>query len=362
MKEVITKELNNLIQLIKEDKYDQIIYALRKIPFLVNDINSNNQDYYFISIKHHLNYLEYLLNTAQVDKSDTVLNELIHFIKLLITLGNDDNWIQDIQQIILQHINASLEQSDPSETLKSLVQIGSPLRLMIKISLNDIWDVAMEVYRYSALYHTELCAARLDKGSCLTMDELIAAVEVLAYVVKLNQALDVENRKETIKILNTEDAYWINFIPSDIKQNINSVSNFYFQNLLKFRQFKYSQVISELEQASFQVNSAAYCYLLQYAIERSHNLINRIKRLGNVLKSINQYLCEGDSLKVTYFLQHKALDLSKYYQLYVQCTGRQDQLTDERINFKNSLNLLNQFEDIVMETFQKVSKINSFYF
>ncbi|CAH8861560.1 unnamed protein product [Trichobilharzia szidati] len=460
MKEVITKELDNLIQLIKEDKYDQIIYALQKIPFLVNDINSNNQDYYFIAMKHHLNYLEFLLNTGQMDKSDTVLNELIHLIKLLITLGNDDNWIHDIQQIIVQHINSSLEQSDPSETLKSLVQIGSPLRLLIKTSLNDIWDVAMEVYRYSALYHTELCAARLDKGSCLTMDELIAAVEVLAYVVKLNQALDVENRKETIKILNTEDAYWVNFIPSDIKHNINSVSNFYFQNLLKFRQFKYSQglypilthadiqnilnsthdeiqiqfrqiqafngnehsetslcyshinakmhwinqllnnlisfenphetyrllnstpypkiknmlrkshevidlyhsflsipkVISELEQASFQLNSEAYCYLLQYAIERSHNLINRIKRLGSVLKSINQYLCEGDSLKITYFLQHKALDLLKYYQLYVQCTGRQDQLTDEQINFKNSLNLLNQFEDTVMETFQKYVK------
>ncbi|VDP87039.1 unnamed protein product [Echinostoma caproni] len=131
-------------------------------------------------------------------------------------------------------VNDALSQNDPNNTLTVL----RPFLREHTLKALHVHRIQGSLGLIAGLYHVELVAAKTDKGSDLTQEELIAASDVLSCVVRLNEAIDRHDPQAVYFALIASDAYWDDVhMESDIREQ-DKWARFYFQRLCRVRDQK----------------------------------------------------------------------------------------------------------------------------
>lgn len=107
------------------------------------------------------------------------------------------------------NLNKALAATDPLNTAANL------LGLKRFVSRNTFYPLEGQLfegglYLVAHLYHVELRAAMMDKGVPLTLNEVIAAFDVLLCVITVNRFLENGTAIQIYEALNMPDAYWEN--------------------------------------------------------------------------------------------------------------------------------------------------------
>ncbi|KAF6772597.1 hypothetical protein AHF37_08734 [Paragonimus kellicotti] len=100
--------------------------------------------------------------------------------------------------------NKAIAQSEPIRTIHAL----RPFLQENALHFLDLHAKRGTLDLVAKLYHRELGAAQLDKGSQLTAEEFIAAADVLTCVVVLHDAIERGDAQAVMKSLSSPDGYW----------------------------------------------------------------------------------------------------------------------------------------------------------
>ncbi|KAF7256029.1 hypothetical protein EG68_07985 [Paragonimus skrjabini miyazakii] len=100
--------------------------------------------------------------------------------------------------------NRAIAKSEPIRTIHAL----KPFLRENALHFLDLHAKRGTLDLVAKLYHRELGAAQLDKGSQLTAEEFIAAADVLTCIVALHDAIERGDAQAVMKSLSSPDTYW----------------------------------------------------------------------------------------------------------------------------------------------------------
>ncbi|CAH8647674.1 unnamed protein product [Dicrocoelium dendriticum] len=103
-------------------------------------------------------------------------------------------------------INKALERHNPKRTFDALTPLVN--LSFCRFSYRHHYQSDEHLQSIRLFFHEELHTAMKEKGSYLTYEEIVAALDVLSYVLRVNEILEMEAPENILRLLISPEAYW----------------------------------------------------------------------------------------------------------------------------------------------------------
>ncbi|GAA53996.1 IQ motif containing GTPase activating protein [Clonorchis sinensis] len=200
------KKLRSLIQAIRKRDAVGLTQQLKDCFLSTNDASVTEPEVILKRLYPHVSKLEQVLQNSVNANSNCILESFKYMVNALLSRQSRRKTpeLRDSDIELVRIINRAIDQSDPLRTLNAL----RPLLRGQMLQTLDGYQKSGFIHYVAHLYHHELGVAKSEKGTSLSGSELIAALDVLACIVSLNEALDKNDPYMLMCSLTNPDAYW----------------------------------------------------------------------------------------------------------------------------------------------------------
>ncbi|KER25620.1 hypothetical protein T265_06966 [Opisthorchis viverrini] len=200
------KKLRLFIQAIKKRDAVGLTQQLEDCFLLTTDASWTEPEVILSKLYPYVSKLEQILQNSFNANSNCILESFKYMVNALLSRQSRRKTpeLRDSDIDLVRIVNRAIDQSDPLRTLNAL----RPLLREQMLQALDGYQKSGFIHYIARLYHHELGVAKSDKGASLSGSELIAALDVLACIVSLNEALDKNDPYMLMCSLTNPDAYW----------------------------------------------------------------------------------------------------------------------------------------------------------
>ncbi|CAL8088204.1 unnamed protein product [Calicophoron daubneyi] len=200
----ITKAVDSVIDSIKRQDSHKLFDTLRE-KFIDDELlNSLDPSSCLTYLQPYLPYLEEVAQKNSNAYGMSPMQTVKDFLRSVLCKASEKEDSECPIEKAIDAVNGALNQSNPVLTICAL----RPFLREATLSSLEEHKKKGSYELIASLYHIELGAAKADKGSSLTDEELIAASDVLACVCALNEAVDNMDASAMYEALRMPDAYW----------------------------------------------------------------------------------------------------------------------------------------------------------